>query len=78
MYYYQTLNIYFHNKSPLYRPILKAEIIKPFAKINIKDIEVEVLDIDHRYNKILGFKFNNLVYTTDVYEIEKKDIRYNV
>jgi phosphoribosyl 1,2-cyclic phosphate phosphodiesterase len=66
----------FKQNSPLYPPRLKSIIIDQYEKFKIGDIEVQAFLQKHDNVSSLGFRFGNLVYSTDVNKIPEKSFKY--
>lgn len=66
----------FKQFNPLYPPRLVPNIIKQYDCFKIGDIRVFSFLQKHDYIDSLGFRFNDLVYSTDVNEIPEESYSY--
>jgi phosphoribosyl 1,2-cyclic phosphate phosphodiesterase len=64
----------FSTNSSVYRPHLEPNIIDPYAKFAVGDIEVQSFLQEHGEITSLGFRFGNIAYSTDCNGLSTKSL----
>lgn len=62
-------------KGGYYRPVLIPTEIRDGSRFNIEDVAVIAFEQDHGFSTTLGFRFDDVAYTTDVVELPPQALK---